>query len=80
MQDHIVVGRIAVMMMMVPVGRPDMYLDIPGPFLAADAQPRAQKVGAGVIVVTPGVTDLHILAAHSMESAAHHPLFPQILV
>ena len=59
MKDNRVIGRIAVVVMAVPVGSFDMDFHIPGPDMAADGYFGIEKVGTGIGVELSRVNDTH---------------------
>ena len=80
MEDDGIVGRIAVVVMAVPVGSPDMDFHIPGPDVSADRDFGVEKIRSGIGVKPSRVNDAHRLPIGGVQELLRpQTMLPEIL-
>ena len=62
MENDIVKSRIEVMFVIIEIGSPDMYLNIPCPFHSGYPEPGIEEIGACIAIVFTRIENINLIA------------------
>jgi len=79
MQDHVIIGRIVLMPVLVPSRSLHMDLDIPRPGRSVDLQPGIKKIRTTVFVVFTGMENDQRFSRNRAEFRIQQPVFPEVM-